>query len=45
MRRRWPVGWDWPIMAASILTVCTVLAVMVYAGEIADAVKKWRRRW
>lgn len=44
MSRRWPVGWNGPAMAGAVAAVVGLLVGIIYAGQIADAVKRWRER-
>lgn len=35
---------DWVALPLCVAAVCTILGLMIYAGEIGEAVKKWRER-
>jgi hypothetical protein len=36
--------WDPPAMAIACIGVTVVFCLLIFAGEIADAVRKWRER-
>jgi hypothetical protein len=37
-------GWDLPVMAACITTLCTLLVLAEFWELLAEKVRRWRRR-